>query len=111
MNAATAAIHFITEQPMHGPMVPEFVAGVLVIVAGVFLLTTIGFGIAWFRARERAIRLERDHVPAGVGGSAELARIEQAVEAIAIEVERMSEAERFQTKLLASRMKEEQQAR
>jgi hypothetical protein len=35
-----------------------------------------------------------------------LARIEQAVDAIAIEIERISEAQRFQTKLLADRERE-----
>jgi hypothetical protein len=62
------------------PMVHEFVAGTLGILAGGFCLTT---------------KLSAS-IP-------ELARIGQAVDAIAIEVERLSEAERFQTKLLAER--------
>jgi hypothetical protein len=40
-----------------------------------------------------------------------LERIEQAVDAIAIEVERISEGQRFTTKLLADRANEAQQSR
>jgi hypothetical protein len=40
-----------------------------------------------------------------------LERIEQAVDSIAIEVERISEGQRFTTKLLSERATEEQQSR
>jgi hypothetical protein len=57
--------------------------------------------IAWAWAKSRTARVE----PSADGRRTEerLARIEQAVETIAIEVERVSEGQRFTTKLLAER--------
>jgi len=49
--------------------------------------------------RKEASRLERDSTSPLT--EARLARIEQAVEAIALEVERISEGQRFTTKLLS----------
>ena len=45
----------------------------------------------------------RAQLPKSDDSDERLARIEQAVDAIAIEVERISEAQRFTTKLLADR--------
>ena len=45
----------------------------------------------------------RPDVPAAPADSARLARVEQAIEAVAIEVERISEGQRFVTQLLAAR--------
>ena len=74
-----------------------------VIVAVVFF-TSIAYSIkAIARAavahRKEEARLERDSTPPLA--EARLARIEQAVEAIALEVERISEGQRFTTKLLS----------
>jgi hypothetical protein len=49
--------------------------------------------------RKEGARLERESMPSLT--EARLARIEQAVEAIALEVERISEGQRFTTKLLS----------
>ena len=49
--------------------------------------------------RKEASKLERDST--SPFAEARLARIEQAVEAIALEVERISEGQRFTTKLLS----------
>jgi hypothetical protein len=49
--------------------------------------------------RKGGTRLERESMPSIT--EARLARIEQAVEAIALEVERISEGQRFTTKLLS----------
>ena len=49
--------------------------------------------------RKEEVRLERESMPSLA--EARLARIEQAVEAIALEVERISEGQRFTTKLLS----------
>ena len=80
---------------MNGPevLVPiAFFATVIAIVLGVPLV----------RAKIR--REERGVLPAADAQAGErLARIEAAVESIAIEVERISEAQRFTTKLLAER--------
>jgi hypothetical protein len=77
----------------------ELIPIVLFIMVGV---TIIGAPIA----RAIARRIER-----GVGGgqalpndvSARLERMEQAIDAIAVEVERISEGQRFTSKLLADR--------
>jgi hypothetical protein len=65
-------------------------------------VTVIGFPIA----RAYAKRLE--HKPAAVPPelAARLAHMEQAIDAIAVEVERISEGQRFTTKLLAERAPE-----
>jgi hypothetical protein len=57
-------------------------------------------------ARMRAARLASQSRPSLVNVQVEerLQRIEQAVDAIAIEVERMSESQRFVTKVLAERL-------
>jgi hypothetical protein len=64
----------------------------------IFVLGPIAFGIArrmWKRAK--VVPATQEAVIAG----ARLERIEQAVDAIAIEVERISEAQRFTTKLMS----------
>jgi hypothetical protein len=69
--------------------------------------TTIGFAVAWVRARERALRAESrvSSLSPGLATNADarFSQLDSAIEAVAIEVERVAEAERFQTKLLASR--------
>ena len=69
------------------------------IVASVGCLTAIGVTARLLLTRaqrnaDRRPKLEDDR----------LRRLEEAVDAIAIEVERISEAQRFQTKLLAQRV-------
>ena len=87
-----------------GAMVPEFVAILLSMAAGGLLLTTVGFAGAWFRARDRAIKAETmlKSIPAQYDAE-RFDRLDLAVDTIAYELERLSEAERFQTKLLAGR--------
>jgi len=61
--------------------------------------------IGWPLARAYARRVEQGgaagHVPGEV--TARLERMEQAIDSIAVEVERISEGQRFTTKLLAER--------
>jgi len=61
--------------------------------------------IGWPLARAAAKRMERGEsgprIPVDV--SARLERMEQAIDSIAVEVERISEGQRFTTKLLAER--------
>ena len=64
------------------------------------IASNVALAIALFRARRRIRRLEQGQTSLQTGGSE---RLEQAVEAIAIEVERISEGQRFTTKLLAER--------
>ena len=65
-------------------------------------VTSIGFAIAWVRARERALRATIA-APEPLEPSVRLQRLEQTVDATAIEVERISEALRFTTRLLVDR--------
>jgi len=63
------------------------------------IASNVAVAVALVRARKRIRQLEQGH-SLQTGGSE---RLEQAVEAIAIEVERISEGQRFTTKLLAER--------
>jgi|APMI01.1.fsa_nt_gi hypothetical protein len=72
------------------------------IVCGMVAITTI-FGPI-MKALGR--RLEQRGAPAPADLSRRLGAIEQAVEAVAVEVERISEGQRFTTKLLADRENE-----
>ena len=63
----------------------------------------IVLGIAWWSAkRELEIRRELGY-PQPLRQGADTTRLEQAVEAMAIEVERITEGQRFMTRLLAER--------
>lgn len=82
--------------------VSDVVFSLLIIASGVFAAGTLGFGIAWVRARERAIRAERGLAQA-LPGDSRFERLEHAVDTIAVEVERISEGQRFLTRVLAER--------
>jgi hypothetical protein len=75
-----------------------------IIAAPIVLLAVAGLGYARmaFRHREKMASLGSSPATNPVL-EARLARIEEAVETIAIEVERMGEGQRFVTKLLAER--------
>lgn len=69
--------------------------------AGLFLVTTGVATIAWLRARERAIRAELAlRSRSGEEGNR---RLQQTVEALGEELERIGEGQRFVTKVLAER--------
>jgi hypothetical protein len=71
----------------------------------------IAFGVAWWSAkRELEIRRELGYQPLARQG-ADTSRLEQAVDAMAIEVERITEGQRFMTKLLAERVAAERAPR
>ena len=61
--------------------------------------------IGWPLARAYAKRMEQGGVAGRVPGevTARLERMEQAIDSIAVEVERISEGQRFTTKLLSDR--------
>ena len=77
--------------------VREIIQSVL-ITLGVVI---VGFPLARAFARRIDRRAEPPSLPGDVGNRLE--RIEQAVDAMAIEVERISEGQRFVTKMLAER--------
>ncbi|HVE79047.1 MAG TPA: hypothetical protein VNA89_09315 [Gemmatimonadaceae bacterium] len=73
------------------------------VVSVVFFVMLALTAIGWPIARAMARRMDRKTFAARDDGDtrARLQRIEQAVEAVAIEVERISEGQRFTAKLLA----------
>ena len=72
----------------------------LIPITGILAATLMVIGLPIARAYAR--RMESSpHVPPEL--AARLAHMEQAIDAIAVEVERISEGQRFTTKLLAER--------
>jgi hypothetical protein len=76
---------------------------VVIPLAGMSMIVVLTLGIPFVRALAR--RWERESLQPKVPPEviARLERIEHAVEAVAIEVERISEGQRFTTKLLSER--------
>ena len=76
---------------------------VIVPVAGIFMIIALSLGLpivrSWTRRIERGESLSRPDP----GTAERLDRIEQAVDAMAVEMERIGESQRFLTKLLAER--------
>ena len=79
---------------------PAMVIGLVATIAWATVVGAIGFPFARAWAR-RIEQRNAPHTPPDV--TARLARIETAVESIALEVERISEAQRFLTKLQTER--------
>jgi uncharacterized membrane protein len=80
-----------------------YVINTAIVTSGVLLLV---FGLAWIRARNR--RFEGPRAPVAI--DQRLERMEQAIESVAVEVERISEAHRFTAKLLAERNEQPRQS-
>ena len=77
------------------------VDGVWIPIIAIRCAPIIAIGVPIARAYARRLESKPSAIPPEV--SARLERIEQAVDAIAIEMERVSEGQRFTTKLLAER--------
>jgi hypothetical protein len=77
------------------------IAGAIALVTG-FVAACIGAHFGARRAVRRALRTERAR-ELSLGVADRLERLSAAVDAIAIEVERISEAQRFAARLLAER--------
>jgi len=74
----------------------------LIVTTGGFAAATLVFVVLWLRARERLIRARlTPQNPEAL--SEDVTHLVQAVDAIAIEVERISEAQRFTALTLAER--------
>jgi hypothetical protein len=76
-----------------------------ILAIGGFFFTTIvlGLGIPLVRAYVRRKELESSRPRLEPGVDDRLERIEHAIEAMAVEVERISEGQRFVTRLLSER--------
>jgi len=72
-------------------------------VAAMTMVVMLALGIPLVRALTRRWERESLQPPVPPEVAARLERIEDAVEAVAIEVERISEGQRFTTKLLSER--------
>ena len=85
----------------HGPIPPQIVDLITLFVIAM-VICIVGFPLA--RALGRWI--DRRGLPSPVNAelAAQINRIEQAVDSVAVEVERISEAQRFQAKLLAEKV-------
>jgi hypothetical protein len=85
--------------PGGGPQIPD--GAVVISVAFFIMCAVIAVGLPIARALSR--RVDRKHAAAPSADSetrARLERIEQAVDAIAVEVERISEGQRYTTKVI-----------
>ena len=76
------------------------IAEIFFLSSAVLFVTSVGLAIAWARARERATRAEgfMDGIRAAQSPQQNFA---PALDAIAMEVERIGEGQRFLTKVLA----------
>ena len=76
----------------------------IVVPLGFFgMVTAIAVGGPYVRALARRTEREAASPKLAPEASARLERMEQAIDAIAVEVERIAEGQRFTTKLLSSR--------
>ncbi len=79
---------------------------IVIPIAGMTMIVLLALGIPFVRALVRRWEREPVRPPVPSEVAARLERIEQAVEAVATEVERISEGQRFTTKLLSERVGE-----
>ena len=76
----------------------------LLLSSSTLFTTTIIFAALWVRSREQALRAILDPARQTEPSAAELQHLVHAVDSIAVEVERISEGQRFTTQLLADRV-------
>ena len=75
---------------------------IVVPIAGMIMIVTLALGIPLVRAFTRRVQAPAPaQIPSDV--TARLERIEHAIDAMAVEVERIAEGQRFTTKLLSER--------
>jgi hypothetical protein len=81
----------------------DMVDGVWIPIIALLIVpvTAIGFPLARAAAKRMEQGAQHPRIPPDV--SARLERMEQAIDSIAVEVERISEGQRFTTKLLSER--------
>lgn len=86
--------------PVRRKQLPDGLVDMMGIIMGALTLTTLGTPLvkAWARRFE-----QRHEVQQNARIEQRLAAIEQAIETVAVEVERISEGQRFTSKLLAER--------
>jgi hypothetical protein len=77
---------------------------IVIPIAGMIMTVVLFIGFPLVIAHTRKL-WKRDSAPGGTDGMSDhrLERIEQAIDAMAVEVERIAESQRYMTKLLADR--------
>jgi len=78
-------------------------AGVLVPLGGMFMIVAIVLGIPMVRLMSKRMDARLSAPAPSSDTTARLERIEHAIDAMAVEVERIAEGQRFTTKLLSER--------
>jgi len=81
----------------------DLIPVLLLTSAGLFG-TTVTFAVLWVRARERAIRAFLEPSRQSESSAIDIQHLVHAVDSIAVEVERISEGQRFTTQVLTDRV-------
>lgn len=97
LTSAPAGMIAASQDPF-GEMVPPHLIEKVSIMFTLFVLAPLAIGAAYLMFK-RAGRAPAPRVESGEGGE-RMQRLESAVDAIAVEIERISEGQRFVTKLL-----------
>ena len=85
-------------------MHPNDVVFVANIVIGALFSAAVGFAVAWARTRERALRAELAQRMLTPAAEQQLVQLQHTVDEMALELERIAEAERFTARLLTERL-------
>ena len=78
---------------------------IVIPLAGMFMIIVLAIGIPLVRAWGKRWEHERAH-RGDIESTQRLARIEQAIDAMALEIERISEGQRFVTRLMSDKVPE-----
>jgi hypothetical protein len=76
----------------------------LLLASSTLFTTTVIFAVLWVRSREQALRAILEPSRQTEPSAADVQHLVHAVDSIAVEVERISEGQRFTTQLLADRV-------
>ena len=79
---------------------------IVIPLAGMLMIIVLAIGVPLVRAMGRRWENEARLPRSDMESAQRLARIEQAIDAMALEVERISEGQRFVTRLLSDRVPE-----
>lgn len=103
-GAATTLAPALPPAPSRRKQLPEGLVDMMGIIFGAVTVMSLGTPIvkAWARRFERRTEFKQQALT-----DQRLAAIEQAIETVAVEVERISEGQRFTTKLLADKAQAE----
>lgn len=79
---------------------------IVIPLAGMMMIIVLAIGVPLVRAMGRRWESEAKHPRGDPEWAQRLAHIEQAIDAMAVEIERISEGQRFVTRLLSDRPQE-----